>query len=158
MIISLQNIEGRYRNVIYKGVDYVVRNMQGIDDNYALSICTYVLSLARNAYEDEAFRLLESKATAKDEQKWWSKPIPEDDKKNPWFSLSRTVDVEMTSYALLAYLRRNQLSDATAIMKWLVKQRNAEGGFASTQVCHCFAFKVISKNVVFIFKLFSVFV
>ncbi|XP_031779562.1 CD109 antigen isoform X2 [Nasonia vitripennis] len=131
--LEVENIEGRYRNVIYKGVDYVVRNMQGIDDNYALSICTYVLSLARNAYEDEAFRLLDSKATTKDEQKWWSKPIPEDDKKNPWFSLSRTVDVEMTSYALLAYLRRNQLSDAAAIMKWLVKQRNAEGGFASTQ-------------------------
>jgi CD109 antigen len=128
-----QSIEGRYRNVIYKGVDYVVRNMQNLEDNYALSICTYVLSLARNAYEDEAFRLLDSRATFEDGKKWWSKPVPKDDK-NPWYSLSRSADVEMTSYALLTYLRRDQLSDATSIMKWLVKQRNVEGGFSSTQV------------------------
>ena len=132
-----QNIDARYRNVIYKGVDYVVRNMQGLDDNYALSICTYVLSLARNAFEDEAFRRLESRSQMKDGMKWWSKPLPEDAEKNPWYSLSRTVDVEMTSYALLAYLRRNMLTEATQIMKWLVRQRNVEGGFASTQVSEC---------------------
>lgn len=120
--------------MIYKGVDYIVRNVQGLDDDYALSICTYVLGLARNVYEDEAFRLLEIHSNNKDEMKWWSKPVPEADQKNPWHSaLSRTVDVEMTSYALMAYLRRNQLVDATSIMKWLVKQRNVEGGFASTQ-------------------------
>ncbi|XP_011502894.1 PREDICTED: CD109 antigen-like [Ceratosolen solmsi marchali] len=130
--LEAESFESRYRNVIYKGVEYVVRNMQNLEDNYALSICTYVLSLARNAYEDEAFRLLESRATIKDGQKWWSKPVPKNDK-NPWYVLSRSADVEMTSYALLTYLRKNQLSDATIIMKWLVKQRNVEGGFSSTQ-------------------------
>ena len=122
----------KYRNVISKGIEYIARNMPELEDNYALSICAYVLSLARHPAENEAFRLLESRANTKDEQMWWSKPIPKDDK-NPWYSLSRTVDVEMTSYALLTYLRKNDLTDATAIMKWLVKQRNAEGGFASTQ-------------------------
>ncbi|KAJ8680026.1 hypothetical protein QAD02_015813 [Eretmocerus hayati] len=128
-------VEGRYRNAIYKGVDYMVRNMQDLDDNYALSICTYVLGLARNAYEDEAFRQLERRANNERELKWWSKPsIGPENETNPWRAeLTRCVDVEMTSYAMLAYLRRNQLTDATHIMKWLVKQRNVEGGFASTQ-------------------------
>ncbi|XP_014214992.1 CD109 antigen-like isoform X2 [Copidosoma floridanum] len=133
--LEIENIDGPYRNVIYKGVDYVVRHMQDLDDNYALSICTYVLGLARNAYEDEAFRELERRAnyTLEGGLKWWSKPVPEPERNNPWYSLSRCADVEMTSYAMLSYLRRNMLTDATAIMKWLIKQRNAEGGFASTQ-------------------------
>lgn len=70
----------------------------------------------------------------KEDIKWWNKPIPVNDK-NPWYySLPRSIDVEMTSYSLLTYLERNLIADSIPIMKWLVKQRNAEGGFASTQV------------------------
>ena len=46
------------------------------------------------------------------------------------------ADVEMTGYALLSYLKRQELlQDVTKIVKWLSKQRNSYGGFASTQVC-----------------------
>lgn len=114
-------------------MDYIVRNLEGVEDVYALSICTYVLNLARNSYEDKAFEILESKVMKEDDMKWWSKPI-QSDSQNPWHSLPRTVDVEMTSYAMLTYLRRNLVAEATSIMKWLIKQRNKEGGFASTQV------------------------
>ncbi|KAK0179673.1 hypothetical protein PV327_005405 [Microctonus hyperodae] len=124
---------GTYRNTINKGVDYIVRNMDGLDDIYALSLCTYVLNFALHPYEDAAFNLLESKAMTKEDMKWWSKPIPKDDK-NPWYdALPRSVDVEMTSYTLLTYLRRNLVADSIAVMKWMVKQRNPEGGFSSTQ-------------------------
>ncbi|XP_076182301.1 CD109 antigen isoform X1 [Ptiloglossa arizonensis] len=126
------NSNGKYRNTINKGIDYIIRNMNDLDDVYALSICTYALNLAKHPYENTAFNLLESKAMIKEDLKWWSKPVPKDDK-NPWYSLPRPVDVEMTSYTLLTYLRRNVVTDSIAIMKWLVKQRNAEGGFASTQ-------------------------
>ncbi|XP_057327735.1 CD109 antigen-like isoform X1 [Microplitis mediator] len=135
LIAFLENpdAEGKYRNTINKGVDYIVTNMEGLDDTYALSLCTYVLNLARHPYEDAAFNSLESRATTKDDLKWWSKPVPVDDK-NPWFdTLPRSVDVEMTSYTLLTYLRKNLISDSIAVMKWLVKQRNPEGGFSSTQ-------------------------
>lgn len=104
-----------------------------MDDVYALSICTYVLNLAKHPYENAAFNLLESKAMTKEDLKWWSKPIPTNDK-NPWYSLPRPVDIEMTSYALITYIRRNLITDSVPVMKWLVRQRNAEGGFASTQV------------------------
>lgn len=70
----------------------------------------------------------------KEDIKWWNKPIPVNDK-NPWYYyLPRSIDVEMTSYSLLTYLERNLIADSIPVMKWLVKQRNAEGGFASTQV------------------------
>ncbi|XP_011158223.1 CD109 antigen isoform X2 [Solenopsis invicta] len=122
----------RYRNVINKAVDYIVRNMDGLNDTYALSLCAYALNLAKHPYETSAFNFLESKTMTKGDLKWWSKPIPKDNK-NPHYSLPRSVDVEMTSYALLLYLKRNLVTDAIPVMKWLVKQRNTEGGFASTQ-------------------------
>ncbi|XP_015181620.1 PREDICTED: CD109 antigen-like isoform X2 [Polistes dominula] len=135
LISFLENPEAteKYRNNINRGVDYIVRNMNGLDDPYALSICTYVLNLAKHPYETNAFYALQSKALTENDMKWWSKPIAKDDK-NPWHSLlPRSVDVEMTSYALLTYLRRHLIADSIPIMKWLVKQRNSEGGFASTQ-------------------------
>lgn len=111
----------------------MVDNLDGLDDVYALSLCTYALNLAQNSQEDRAFNLLESKAKQTEDYKWWSKPIPKNTK-NPWYSLPSSVNVEMTAYAMLTYLRRNMINDALPIMKWLVSQRNADGGFASTQV------------------------
>ncbi|KYN33932.1 hypothetical protein ALC56_11746 [Trachymyrmex septentrionalis] len=134
LIAFLENEEsvGKYRNTINKAVDYIVRNMEGLNDTYALSLCAYALNLAKHPYETSAFNFLESKAVTNQDLKWWSKPIPKDNK-NPHYSLPRSVDVEMTSYALLSYLKRNLVTDAIPVMKWLVKQRNTEGGFASTQ-------------------------
>ncbi|XP_012527299.1 CD109 antigen isoform X2 [Monomorium pharaonis] len=134
LIAFLENEEsmGKYRNTINKAIDYIVRNMEGLNDTYALSLCAYALNLAKHPYETSAFNFLESKAMTKGDLKWWSKPIPNDNK-NPHYSLPRSVDVEMTSYALLSYLKRNLVTDAIPVMKWLVKQRNTEGGFASTQ-------------------------
>ncbi|XP_051162274.1 thioester-containing protein 1 allele S3 isoform X1 [Leptopilina boulardi] len=136
LITFLENKEtmNRYQNTIYSGVKYITENLDDLDDVYALSLCTYVLNLAKNMYEDTAFYALEKKAM-EDKQhgtKWWSKPVPKDDK-NPWYSLPRSVDVEMTSYVLLTYLQKNLVTDAIPLMKWLVTQRNSEGGFASTQ-------------------------
>jgi len=136
---------GKYRNTINKAVDYIVRNMEGLNDTYALSLCAYALNLAKHPYETSAFNFLESKAVTNQDLKWWSKPIPKDNK-NPHYSLPRSVDVEMTSYALLSYLKRNLVTDAIPVMKWLVKQRNTEGGFASTQVSNYFEYKIIISN------------
>ncbi|EZA52046.1 hypothetical protein X777_09067 [Ooceraea biroi] len=127
-----ENSIAKYRNPINKAVDYIVRNIEGLNDTYALSLCAYALNLAKHPYETPAFNFLESKAMTKQDLKWWSKPIPKDDK-NPHYALPRSVDVEMSSYALLSYLRRNYVVDAIPVMKWLIKQRNTEGGFASTQ-------------------------
>lgn len=109
--------------------------MDMLNDTYALSLCAYSLNLAKHPFETSAFNYLESKAMTQPDLKWWGKPVPVDDK-NPHYALPRSVNVEMTSYALLTYLRRNLLSDTIPVMKWLIKQRNPEGGFASTQVSY----------------------
>nr|XP_018897644.1 PREDICTED: CD109 antigen-like isoform X2 [Bemisia tabaci] len=122
-----------YRNTISKGVDYIVRHLDGLDDSYAIAICAYALHLAQHPAKQAAFNLLESKAQAKDGHKWWKRAERKSDAKNPWAQEPNSVDVEMTSYALLTYLQRGLLEDALPILSWLISQQNDQGGFASTQ-------------------------
>lgn len=59
--------------------------------------------------------------------------MPPADAKNIWYSKPNSVNVEITSYALLAILQAGLYTDALPIVKWLVNQRNELGGFQSTQ-------------------------
>lgn len=68
-----------------------------------------------------------------DDKKWWEKPIPPGDAKNIWYTKPNSVNIEMTSYALLAILQAGLYTNALPIVKWLVNQRNELGGFQSTQ-------------------------
>lgn len=45
-----------------------------------------------------------------------------------------SAEVEMTSYALLTYTLLGDVASALPVVKWLSQQRNALGGFSSTQV------------------------
>lgn len=44
------------------------------------------------------------------------------------------VDIETSAYTMLYYTKSQQFVQAQNILKWTLKQRNANGGFASTQV------------------------
>lgn len=122
-----------YRNAVNKGIDYIVRNVNGLEDPYAIAICAYTLQLAQHPVADIMFNLLEAAAQTTSDIKWWQRPVSENEKKNPWLSVPNSVNIEMTSYSLLTYLQKGLVEDALPIMKWLVSQQNDEGGFASTQ-------------------------
>nr|XP_029708913.1 CD109 antigen-like isoform X3 [Aedes albopictus] len=128
-----KNLIPKYTNVINKALDYIVRNTDGLDDNYALAIAAYALQLADHSAKDYTLSQLDTKATTDEDQKWWNKPIPEADKKNPWYSKPNSVNVEMSAYGMLAFMEAGLDSDALPIMKWLISQRNDKGGFQSTQ-------------------------
>lgn len=68
-----------------------------------------------------------------DDKKWWEQPIPAGDAKNIWYTKPNSVNIEMTSYGLLAILQAGLYTNALPIVKWLVNQRNELGGFQSTQ-------------------------
>ncbi|XP_055710660.1 thioester-containing protein 1 allele R1-like isoform X3 [Phlebotomus papatasi] len=123
----------KHQNTINKALDYVARNLDGLDDVYALSLATYALHIAQHSARSNALGLLESKATTEAQLKWWHKPIPETDKKNPYYGQPNSVNVELTAYALLTYMEAGIVEDALPVMKWLIGQRNNEGGFQSTQ-------------------------
>ena len=58
---------------------------------------------------------------------------------HPYYYRTPSADVEMTGYALLAIIKHGMSGDVLDIVRWLSKQRNAYGGFSSTQVTynHC---------------------
>lgn len=47
---------------------------------------------------------------------------------------ARTSNIETTAYALLIQAVREDVTAGLDIIKWLVRQRNSQGGFGSTQV------------------------
>lgn len=59
--------------------------------------------------------------------------MPAGDTKNIWYTKPNAVNIEMTSYGLLAILQAGLYTNALPIVKWLVNQRNELGGFQSTQ-------------------------
>lgn len=50
------------RNTINRALEYLVGQLEVIDDPYSLAISTYALQLANNPYKDTAFFKLEAKA------------------------------------------------------------------------------------------------
>lgn len=46
---------------------------------------------------------------------------------------SKTLNIEITSYGLLAILESKRFTDGFPYFKWLLSQRNNKGGFISTQ-------------------------
>lgn len=125
--------KAKYQNTINKAIDYIVRNMEGLEDNYALALATYALQLADHSSKNTYLHKLDAKATVEGEKKWWTKPIEKSDTKNPYNSEPNSVNVEMSAYGLLAFIEGGLITDGIPIMKWLVTQRNSEGGFQSTQ-------------------------
>ena len=45
-----------------------------------------------------------------------------------------SLDIEVAAYALLSHFLQHQVPEGISIMRWLSRQRNSLGGFASTQV------------------------
>ncbi|XP_053673860.1 thioester-containing protein 1 allele R1-like [Anopheles nili] len=135
LIAFLENINlvDKYKNTINKAIDYVYRNTETLDDTYALALAAYALQLADHSSKGFILSKLDTKATTDSDSKWWHKPIPEADTKNPWHSRPNSVNVEMSSYGMLAFLEAGLDTDALPIMKWLIGQRNDKGGFQSTQ-------------------------
>lgn len=61
----------------------------------------------------------------------------------------------MTAYGLLTYTILGDVASALPVVKWLSQQRNALGGFSSTQVFYSLLFSackninILSRNLIF---------
>lgn len=85
-----------------------------------------------------------------DSQKWWDKSI---EVAGYCHKESKTLDVETTAYVLLTLQSIGNDSECLPILKWLLNQRNDQGGFEGTQdtivgieSLASFATKISSKN------------
>ncbi|XP_048651313.1 C3 and PZP-like alpha-2-macroglobulin domain-containing protein 8, partial [Marmota marmota marmota] len=109
-------------------------------DPYSHALTAYALTLLRSPAAPEALRKLRSLAITQDGVTHWSLTGSRGVDKDAFLSfgdgVSRSVvsaEVEMTAYALLTYTLLGDVAAALPAVKWLSQQRNALGGFSSTQ-------------------------
>ncbi|XP_005182172.1 CD109 antigen [Musca domestica] len=109
-----------YKAVIQKGVNYLVDNINNINDTYALSLVSVALQMSKSEQANQVLAKLQQKSHSKKGLKWWQSSNAE-----------HSNDVEITAYALMALLGTNSL-DNINIVKWILEQRNKAGGFKTT--------------------------
>ncbi|XP_015775743.1 PREDICTED: C3 and PZP-like alpha-2-macroglobulin domain-containing protein 8 [Acropora digitifera] len=126
-----------------------------LTDSYTLSLFAYTFTLAKDPQSSVLFASLKEKAIIEGRLMHWenSKEISnsrfnESFWWNPYLQ-APAADIEMTSYALMTYVLLaeddpSMIGEAMPIVRWLTKQRNALGGFASTQDT-CVALQALSK-------------
>ncbi|XP_047387857.1 C3 and PZP-like alpha-2-macroglobulin domain-containing protein 8 [Sciurus carolinensis] len=109
-------------------------------DPYSRALMAYALTLLRSPAAPEALRKLRSLAITQDGVTHWSLTGSRGVDKDAFLSfgdgVSQSVvsaEVEMTAYALLTYTLLGDVAAALPVVKWLSQQRNALGGFSSTQ-------------------------
>ncbi|CRK99838.1 CLUMA_CG013142, isoform D [Clunio marinus] len=135
LITFLENdkLSKEYQETIDKALNYVFHNLNNLDDSYSLAIAAYALQLAKHSGKDSLLSKLEQTAVNENGMKYWEKSPPEENEKKLWYHRPSTVNVEMSAYALQAFVEAGRETDAFPVMKWLVTQRNENGGFQSTQ-------------------------
>ncbi|XP_033172652.1 C3 and PZP-like alpha-2-macroglobulin domain-containing protein 8 [Drosophila mauritiana] len=115
----------KYQNVIDKAVAFVDTKVRQSNEPYDLAIVALALSLADKRKANIVLDKLERLASRQGDHKWWTGS----DK-------SKSSDVEITSYVLLAlleHLEQHKSNEHRPIVDWLISKRNSNGGFVSSQ-------------------------
>ncbi|XP_071112915.1 alpha-2-macroglobulin-like protein 1 [Haliotis cracherodii] len=107
---------------------------QPITDVYTMAAAAYATSLqdANSRVHVNLQRGLHSKAVINGTLMHWETRRDANRQRSYYYRAS-SLNVETTAYALLAYLEEDDLESSLKVVKWLQKQRNPKGGFASTQ-------------------------
>ncbi|XP_075072226.1 alpha-2-macroglobulin-like [Mixophyes fleayi] len=129
--------------------DVVVRNalfcletaLDGKNSIYTQALMAYAFTLAgRVELRSRLLQSLDEQAIKKDGTVHWHRPEFSDESHKVRVPHSRapSIEVEMTSYVLLAIMGKTKVTDeditaATKVVTWLVQQQNPNGGFSSTQ-------------------------
>ena len=108
-------------------IDYLASELDAMDDAYTLALSSYALALADSPRADAAIARLMDMSRSDADGLHWSAPLPE-----TYYGVG-SADVETTGYALLTLLETGDRIAASSAARWLVSQRNALGGFGSTQ-------------------------
>lgn len=117
---------------------------------YTKALLAYAFALAGNrAKRSEVLESLNKDAVNEEESVHWQRPKNVEGNVQEMRSFSYkprapSAEVELTAYVLLAYLTSassrptrdlssSDLTTASKIVKWIIKQQNSHGGFSSTQ-------------------------
>jgi len=124
-----------------KAITYLEGQLDDIDDAYTMAITAYALELGGSALSSQAHDKLMGMAQEDENGLHWGnmteiEPLNQMDGGIMPFrpmELNRSNAIEATGYATMALIKHGDAFDASRAAKWLVSQRNAYGGYGSTQ-------------------------
>ncbi|KAH8411883.1 hypothetical protein KR222_001277 [Zaprionus bogoriensis] len=122
-----------YKQAVAKAVEYVAQEVDKTDDQYSLSIAAVALHLAKHPQAQKLLVKMQTIAKQENGRKWWSKKANTAEEGERFFWHPKSKDVEITSYMLMVLLEEAPAAESLPIIKWLIAQRNSNGGFSSTQ-------------------------
>lgn len=115
-----------YSETINRAKNNILSNILDVDDVYVLAIASYALYLAdESSAADIVVENLDLQVNTSNGMRHW-------DRMSEGYYI-KSLSVETSAYAALAYLEAGRDGDAMLITRWLISQRNNAGGFASTQ-------------------------
>ncbi|XP_008945042.1 PREDICTED: ovostatin-like, partial [Merops nubicus] len=113
---------------------------KNISSVYTQALLAYAFCLAGKAEKCESFlKELQKSAKEVDGSQHWEQEKRSPSEESPSFlDHAPSAEVEVTSYVLLALLYKpsgnhEDLTKASGIVQWIIRQQNPYGGFASTQ-------------------------
>ncbi|XP_053925257.1 alpha-2-macroglobulin-like protein 1 isoform X2 [Cuculus canorus] len=131
--------ETQQSTAVYKALGCITPSLPKAASTFTQALLAYTFALAKDSQRtQELLDILDQKAIRAGGQIHWSQTLSKSrPSTSPW-SQPLSVDVELTSYVLLALLSKSNvtgsdLTTASGIVAWLTRQQNAYGGFASTQ-------------------------
>ena len=136
-----------------KAVRYLEGKVDSIEDPYTMAIVTYALEMSKSPRAAVAYNRLMGMAQETENGLHWGggpvipeplpgpprplpqPPVPPADEPGPVMppQRNRSAAIETTGYATLALIEHGDKLNASRAARWLVSQRNAYGGFGSTQ-------------------------
>ncbi|KAL4229795.1 hypothetical protein ACF0H5_010186 [Mactra antiquata] len=125
-------------NVIKSAIGVLEGDVDTMEDVFELAIASYCLALIDSPKVENVIIKLFDKATVKDGYMYWTKQESEETTLDMLIFLPPNIQssprsIETTAYVLLTFSHIGRITDGLPIMKWLVNQRNSNGGFGSTQ-------------------------
>ncbi|XP_060089087.1 C3 and PZP-like alpha-2-macroglobulin domain-containing protein 8 [Heteronotia binoei] len=128
------------KSSVAKAKLFLESNVYSVDDPYTTVLTAYALTLLHSPLAGVALRKVNSLAITQDGFTHWSLTGTLAANEDTFMGFSDglfqsvvSAEVEMTAYALLTYTVLGDVASALPVVKWLSQQRNALGGFSSTQ-------------------------
>ena len=146
--VAISLLEAGYTDAAGKAIHYLEGRLKDIAEPYGLALTTYALELAKSGKAETALTALMGLAVEDQNGLHWEGGViqPLDGSKGvaplggprpagdllPIDNLPG-LDIEATAYATLALMAGGDRVNAAQAAKWLVGQRNSQGGFGTTQ-------------------------
>ena len=115
--VAVALLEAGDRDASARALSYLETQLDEITDAYTMAIAAYALALGSSPRASVAHGRLMGMGIAAGDTLYWN----------------GAASVETTGYATLALQERGDQINAARVARWLVEQRNAFGGYGSTQ-------------------------